>query len=78
MGDFRSAIADLGRAIQFAPDNALTYYHLAEAYRRGGRFDRALDVLKSASRLVENGVNTGLADRFDETTSRAQSENLDP
>jgi tetratricopeptide (TPR) repeat protein len=52
LGDYEPAIAELNRAIRLEPDDALTYYHLGEAYRRDGRFDKAQTILVAGQDLA--------------------------
>lgn len=47
LGNYASAIAELSRSVRLNPDAPLTYYHLAEAYRRHRQFAPAADVLGS-------------------------------
>ncbi len=47
LGNFASAIAELSRSVRLNPDAPLTFYHLAEAYRRNRQFGPAGDVLSN-------------------------------
>jgi tetratricopeptide (TPR) repeat protein len=52
--EYSLAIAELGRAVRLRPDQALTYYHLGEAYRRNQQFDQAAEMLETGRRMAVN------------------------
>lgn len=71
LGEYSLAVAELSRAIRLAPDDALAYFHLGEAYRRNGQFAAAKDVLTSGLKLARTAGNTELANWFGESHQRA-------
>jgi cellulose synthase operon protein C len=52
LGQYSSAIAELGRAVRLDPNSALIHYHLGEAYRRNGQMAEANDVLQNGRNIA--------------------------
>jgi tetratricopeptide (TPR) repeat protein len=65
------AIAELSRAIRIDPDYVWAYYHLGEAHRRGGQFDEAKDVLRSAKDVATAAGDEVILQLIDEAAEKA-------
>jgi len=70
LGEFPSAIAELSRAVRLKPGSALSFYHLAEAYRRHGDFTEAADVLANADKIETASPDTALRQRIETARDR--------
>jgi len=72
LGDYGLAVAELSRAIRLNPDYALSYYHLGETYRRGGRFDEATDILSSGRHVAESGGDSEVVASIDASLDKTR------
>ena len=72
LGDYGPAVAELSRALRLNPDYALSYYHLGETYRRGGRFDEATDILSSGRHVAESGGDGELVALIDASLDKTR------
>ena len=70
LGEYRSAIAHLHRAVRTDPDHLLSRFHLGEAYRRNGQFDQASTVLGAGQDLARLVDDKDLVARFTTSLTR--------
>ncbi len=73
MSQYDAAVAELSRAIRQNPDYALCYYHLGEAYRRGGRFDEAAQVLEAGLMAAKAGQQADIVTSIETSLPRARA-----
>lgn len=78
LGEYALAIADLNRAIRLRPDDPLTYYHLGEAYRRDGRFDKAGTILTSGRDLARAAGRDALVAQIEASLERVERTDRTP
>ena len=72
LAEYSSAVAELSRAIRLNPADALPYYHLAEAYRRSGRFDEAIEIIQTGQRLASSSNQSDLESSLAQALAKTQ------
>lgn len=77
LGQYPRAIAELNNAARLDASYPLVYYHLGEAYRRHGHFERATAVLKSGS-MISAQADPDLSTRLEESLQRAKDADATP
>ncbi len=78
LGEYRRAIAELNRAIRLDPGSTISYYHLGEAYRRNGEFNRASNILSSGKEIATNLGETELIARIEESLHKVSRRDGSP
>lgn len=61
LGQYREAVAILTHVLEEHPTFITSIYHLADAHRRNGAFERADTVLRGAENLLEESVDAEIA-----------------
>ncbi|HNQ21830.1 MAG TPA: tetratricopeptide repeat protein [Phycisphaerae bacterium] len=75
LGRLQPAIAELSKSVRLGPDAPLSYYHLAEAYRRAGQFREAQDVLNRGLALARAAGAGELVGQMEECAKRIEAGN---
>ncbi len=78
LGQYQEAIAELSHAIRRDPDYAWAYYHLGEAYRRGGQFNEAVGILDGGLDIARNAADSELVGLFEASTEKARNRDDTP
>lgn len=76
--DHALGIAELSRALRLSPGQALTYYHLGEAYRRIGQFHEATNILTNGLNFARAAHNPEQVTRLEASLERAARSDATP
>ncbi len=68
--EYGKATIELNRAVRLRPDQALTYYHLGEAYRRNQQFDQASEILEAGRRMAINMNDKALSEDLEKALQK--------
>jgi tetratricopeptide (TPR) repeat protein len=75
---YSKAVTELSRAVRLQPDEALTYFHLGEAFRRQQQFDQAREMLETGRRQALQSRDEALAARINVALEKNQRRNAIP